>query len=1149
MNLLQNISVKQKLTTMIMTTCVMVQLACSAFYIADKIVSFRRGTLSTIATLAEVVAVNSTAALSFKDDSAAQEILSALSVEPTIRFATIFSQDGSTFATYRKGGVASGTETIGFDEQAHQLFKNNSRGHSFSHKNLDLVRPISLGSRQIGFLAVRSDLNSFYNSLWWHVWITLAVFLVVSCALYVIAKRLQRIISEPILSLAETIRTVSETENYAVRAEKKNNDELGILIDGFNGMLAQIQDRDRKLETAVEELIASKKSAEAANAAKSQFLANMSHEIRTPMNGVIGMFELLLNNDLPPKLRHYAVQAHRSAIGLLSLINDILDISKIEAGRLELESVDFDLVSVTEETIESFAEAAHAKGVELACLIDSGLPRFVRGDAVRFCQILINLISNAIKFTEQGLVVVDVQQVEATAENVLISCLVSDTGVGIAADKKERIFDSFRQADGSTTRKFGGTGLGLAISRQLVEMMGGGISVVSREGEGASFAFTLLFNTSPVVSDSQPQARRMLSGKRGLIVGGEQRLGAALCGQLTRWGMNAGTASTESEGMACVHEAHESGSPIDLILLDLKGSTQPDFDLLYRIKTDVLAQHIPLLLLANFYPDELLSRLTEIAMTGFVKKPVLPSLLLQGIAAVMQEEQLSSDVVYNLADSCEPDKQITFAADILLVEDNEVNQEVAVGLLQSLGCLVTVVENGAMALAALSQRCYDLILMDCQMPVMDGYTATRAIRDREAAASFPWQQTETACRPVPIIALTAHAMAGDREKCFAYGMNDYLCKPFNLGALIQVLDCWLQRSAGLGMSREERAVPLLVREPSAGDLTLDRTVLNALQALHKEGNADFLIKIIDCYAVSSGKLMDSLRQSANQQDTLGVMHAVHSLKSSSASLGAARLAAICDNLEIAARSEKLECVGELVELVESEYPLFLDALRVEQDTRKSTVPLIQTEPGSRHEDKRVAGSSGGTHNRNSGGDKEIALAPVPDCSLLSGEEPSCVAATVSKNCGAGLSILVMDDEKLIRDVAGMMLEHLGCRVTTCINGQEALCRYREAMDSGSPFSAVIMDLIIQNGMGGQEAAQRILAIDPSAHLIVSSGNSNAQAMAEFKKYGFCAAMKKPYRVEEVALQLAKLPRLKGVEAAKASCDVSDNFQQGSESMC
>jgi len=1131
MNLLQNISVKQKLTTMIMTTCVMVQFVCSAFYIADKVVSFRKGTLSTIATLAEVVAVNSTAALSFKDDSVAQEILSALSVEPTIHIATIFGQDGSTFATYRKGGFASGAETIGFDEQAHQLFKNNPRGHCFSHKNLDLVRPISLGARQIGFLAVRSDLNSFYDSLWWHVWITLAVFVVVSCVIYVIAKRLQRIISEPISSLAETIRAVSETENYAVRAEKKSNDELGILIDGFNGMLAQIQDRDRKLETAVEELIVSKKTAETANAAKSQFLANMSHEIRTPMNGVIGMLELLLNNDLPPRLRHYAVQAHRSAIGLLALINDILDLSKIEAGKLELESVDFDLVSVTEETIESFAEAAHAKGVELACLIDSGLPRFVRGDAVRFCQILINLVSNAIKFTEQGLVAVDVQQIEATTEHVRISCSVSDTGVGIAADKKERIFDSFRQADGSTTRKFGGTGLGLAISRQLVEMMGGGISVVSREGEGASFTFTLLFKASSVVSDSQSHIRHMMSGKRGLIIGGDQRLSTVLCGQLARWGMNAGTALTELEGMACVHEAHEGGSPIDLVLLDLKDSSPLDFESLHLIKSDALVQHTPLLLLSHLHPDELVSQLPEMTMTGFVKRPVLPSLLFQEIAAVMHGEQLPSDAVCNSTDSGEPDKQINFTADILLVEDNEVNQEVAVGLLERLGCMVTVVQNGAMALAALSQRRYDLILMDCQMPVMDGYSATRAIRDREAAASFPWQQTDTACQPVPIIALTAHVMTGDREKCLDYGMNDYLCKPFNLDALIQVLGHWLQKPAVSGMPREERAAPC---EPLAGGLTLDRTVLNALQVLHKEGSADFLVRIIDCYAVSSGKLMDSLRQSAAQRDALGVMHAVHSLKSSSASLGAAKLAAICDDLEIAARAEKLECIGELLESVESEYPLFLDALRVEQDTRSHAISLIPAEPVSRHEDERIAGAPDREHTCNSVGDKEVASAPALGCSLPSIEEPSCEAAIVNENCGAGLSILVMDDEELIRDVVGMMLEHLGCRVITCINGEEALCRYREAMDSGSPFSAVIMDLVIQNGMGGQEAAQRILAIDPAAHLIVSSGNSNAQAMAEFKKCGFCAAMKKPYRFEEVALQLAKLPRLKGVETAKAS---------------
>ena len=778
-----------------MALCVLVQVICSVLYLTDKVVSFRRETLSTISTLAEVTANNSTAALSFKDKGTAHEILSALNVEKNIRTATIYSPDGTVFASYQKAAVAPPTDSTDFDQQAQQLYKGNPRGYHFSHDSLDLVRPITLGPRQIGFLAVRSDLSSLYDSLWLYVWVTLVGFVVMSCVLYFIAKRLQRIISEPISNLVTTIHTFSKTENFSVRAEKHADDELGTLIDGFNSMLEHIQTRDKRLETAVVELIISKKAAESANATKSQFLANMSHEIRTPMNGVIGMLELLLHNDLAPKLKHYAAQAHKSAFGLLGVINDILDISKIESGKLELGSEDFNLIAATEGAIESFGKAAHAKGGQLVCLMDSRLPLFVRGDMVRFGQILVNLIGNAIKFTDQGLIVVDLQLVEATAETVRISCSVSDTGVGVAPEKKGTIFEPFRQADGSTTRKYGGTGLGLAITRQLVELMGGGIYVESREGEGACFTFTLLFGAASVDMLVRPRNDDTLPGKRALMVGADQRYNHVLCRQLTQWGMHVQDAASEAQGMKLLHDAHVSGFPVDLIVMDLSDSHQPDLSPLYRIKADADTKDIPLLLLSQLHPEELSTQLTTMTMIAFVNKPVIASHLLREIMAVLQKEPLALNGICDSAEDDTGQIQALFSADILLVEDNVVNQEVAAAQLESLGCAVTLADNGAMALEALSQRRYDLVLMDCLMPVMDGYTATRRIRARETSGSFPWQLADSAHRPLPIIALTALAMDSDREKCLAHGMDDYLSKPFSLAALVHLLEAWLQKPA------------------------------------------------------------------------------------------------------------------------------------------------------------------------------------------------------------------------------------------------------------------------------------------------------------------------------------------------------------------
>ena len=807
-----------------------------------------------------------------------------------------------------------------------QLFKVAPRWHRFSHKSLDLIRPITLGPRQIGYLAIRSDLNSFYDSLWWYVCGMLVSFVAISCVLYFVAKRLQRIISEPISSLVETIHTVSKTDNYSVRAEKKNNDELGVLIDGFNGMLAQIQDRDKMLETAVQELRISKRIAETANTTKTQFLANMSHEIRTPMNGLIGMLDLLLYNELPPKLQHYAAKAHKSALGLLALINDILDISKIESGKLELESEDFDLIAATEETIASFAKAVHAKSGELVCLMDSRLPRIVRGDEVRFGQILTNLISNAIKFTDKGLIVVDMQLVEATAENVRISCSVSDTGVGFAPDKKETIFESFRQADGSTTRKYGGTGLGLAITRQLVELMGGVIDAESREGEGACFTFNLLFGAVSVDVDHQPHTHNLLSGKQVLILSGDQRHSEVLCRQLALWGMYVRDVTSETQAMKLLHEAYVKGFPIDLILLDLGVALHPDLNPLYRIKTDAATKDTPLLLLSYIHPDDLSAQVPSMEMIGLVNKPVIASLLLREIVIVMQSGQHAPDVVSRLTDNSPEGIQAIFAADILLVEDNEVNQEVAMLQLENLGCVVTIAENGVKALEAISQRRYDMVLMDCQMPVMDGYTATRKIRAREKAWSFPWQRNDSALKPVPIIALTALAMVSDREKCLAHGMDDYLSKPFNLVQLHNILQRWLPDKTGTTSPSQIDGNEQSIATADERQAVIEKSILDNLHALQRVGAPNILGKLINLYFNDSPNHIDSMRKAVATGDAVGLSTAAHSFKSSSANLGALKLTELCQQMETLGRERVLASAEELLVEIEAEHTAVCDYL-------------------------------------------------------------------------------------------------------------------------------------------------------------------------------------------------------------------------------
>jgi PAS domain S-box-containing protein len=677
-------------------------------------------------------------------------------------------------------------------------------------------------------------------------------------------------------------------------------------VTGFQAVARDITERKR----ADAELAAARDEALESTRLKSQFVANMSHELRTPMNGILGLTELLLETELTQEQRDHATTVRSCGETLLTILNDVLDLSKIEAGKMELHQEPFDIRQLIHQTTDLFEERARRKGVDLVYLVHHDVPAYVVGDPGRVRQVLTNLLGNAVKFTEAGEITVRVTIDEPAAERMVLRLEVADTGIGITRDAQTQLFRPFVQADGSITRRYGGTGLGLVISRQLSELMGGRLDMTSEPGRGSSFWFTIRLSKAMETPPVPRPQDGTLHGLRVLIVNDSDTGRRRQRELLENWHMSVSEAVDAAGGLAAIEQARSRNEPLDVVLVELRTTLASAFDFAAALKERLPARAPRLVMLVGQGQPGDAERARRLGAAAYLTKPIRQSQLFDCLATVMNpaalEAEAGSEPAALVTRHSIDDQREALREPLLVVEDNPVNQKVLIGFLKRLGYRADVASNGLQALEALERRSYELVFMDSQMPVMDGFAATAEIRRREGAS-----------RRTRIAAVTAHAMQGERERCLAAGMDDYLSKPYTIDQLAALVARWLPADGSAAPDAQTPAADTAA--PSADPAAdMDRSVLEGLRALETDAPG-LVIDVLGAFLRDTPVKLACLAAALDQQDAATAERSAHGVKGSAGAIGATRMTALSLEIEQNCRLGQLEVCREPMAALDVEF--------------------------------------------------------------------------------------------------------------------------------------------------------------------------------------------------------------------------------------